>query len=275
MAVSLPVKMAEAKEAGTNFFIELYRLELPSYTLLLASCDEDIQFAGETYNAFPIKRGEITKTVDSRVDNCDIEISNVNDSFTLALFNGKSFLGSRAYVYKILYPDSLNDENIVHLVFYGQIDSPELTENATFKCSIVSDLPNMDNCRTMQYCCSAAFGDANCGKTPVAVTNSSFSFGTGSFNGVSRQTIKDSKLSGNYWGNAIVFVDGMSRRVITWDSSSNTVYLEYAFPDNVDISGGYKIVQDCDKTPACCGNYNNLTRYGGFLFIPFEFVAKA
>lgn len=275
MAVSLPVSMTAAKEAGTNFFIELYRIELPSYTLLLASCDEDIDFNGETYLGYPIKRGEITKTVDSRVDNCDIEISNTNDYFTLALFNGKTFLGSRAYIYRILYPDSLSDPSIVHLVFYGQVDSPELTENATFKCSIVSDLPNQNACRTMQYSCSAAFGDTNCGKTAVTVNSSTVSFGTADYQGATRQTLTNSALSGNYWKNAIVTIDSISRRVIDWDSRTNTIYLEYAFPDEIETSGGYSVVQNCDKTPTSCKQFNNLTRYGGFLFVPFEFVAKA
>ena len=123
MAVSLPVAMSKAKEANSNFFIELYTIELPTYELNIASCDEDIEFNGKRFMGYPIKRGEITKTVDSRVDNCDITVSNTNDYFTLLLFNGKNFLGHRVYIYKILYPDSLKDPSIVFPVFYGQIDS--------------------------------------------------------------------------------------------------------------------------------------------------------
>lgn len=271
MAITLPVKMAEAKEAASNFFIELYQVELPSYTLYLAACDEDIVFNGKTYMGYPIKRGEITKTVDSRVDNCDIEISNTNDYFTLAIFNGKNFLGCRCYIYKILYPESLDDASVVSMVFYGQIDSPELTSDATFKCSIVSDLPNMDNCRTMGYSCSAVFGDENCGMTPREQMGG-VNLSTMAYQGVDRQVLMDSQLGEYNWDNAVVVIDGIARRVIHYENFM--AYLEYPFPTNIDTSGQYYIVQNCDKTPASCRKYNNLQRYGGFPFVPFEFVAK-
>lgn len=271
MAVSLPVSMAEAKESGTTFFIELYRIELPSYDLLIASCDQDIPFAGETYMAYPVKRGEITKTVDSRVDNCDIEISNTNEYFTLALLNGKNFLGCRCYIYRIQYPESLTDPNCVSLVFYGQIDSPELSEDATFKCSIVSDIPNMDSCRTMGYNCSAEFGDENC-KHSIATASGSCRLETMEFDGVMRPTCYSTVLGNGYWLNAIITIDGLSRRVV--GQGPNYVILEYEFPPEIDVSQGFKIAQNCDKTVSSCKVYNNLQRYGGFLYVPFEYQVK-
>lgn len=414
MAISLPVEMEKAKESNSNFFIELYRIELPSYSLLLASCNENITFSGETYLGYPIKRGEITKTVDSRVDNCDIEISNTNEYFTLSLFNGKSFLGCRVYVYRIMYPESLNNPNLIFPVFYGQLDSPELTENGTFKCSIVSDIPNMNSCRTMNYTCSNVFGDENCKHEIKTVSGPIESMGIEKLDGSEWAYLQSSALGTEYWMNAIVTIDGISRRVIR--TAQNKVYFEYAFPDHIDLSGNnlftvtdlpkfhgwnydnqitnaiktadnwyrvktanaveflcdsyvpiaygkeytvqfklradspinslsvsfytndhhgvpadlkliganvyevsakyifsygvdgpllrcpdfhiragspsyvdikdvkvfssgngngvFTIRQDCDKTAACCSAYNNRQRYGGFLFVPFEFVAK-
>lgn len=272
MAVSLPVHMAEMKESGTTFFIELYQIELPSYTLFLASSDEDITFNGQTYLGYPIKRGDITRTVDSRVDNCDIEVSNTNDYFTLTLLNGKNFLGCRCYIYRIQYPDSLSDPNNVIMVFYGQIDSPELTEDKTFKCSIVSDIPNMDNCRTFGYACSNQFGDENC---RLAVRTASGPCALDAWvdgNGVTRPAIRSDALANGYWMNAVITIDGLSRRVV--GQHGNIVVLEYNFPDGIDLSGGMKIAQNCDKTVASCKAYGNLRHYGGFLYVPFEYQVK-
>ena len=271
MSVSLPVSMNEAKESSSNFFVELYRVELPTYDLLIASCDQNIDFNGETYLAYPVKRGEITRTVDSRVDNCDIEISNTNEYFTLALLNGKNFLGCRCFIYKILYPDSLSDPSNVHLVFYGQVDSPELTADKTFKCSVVSDIPNMDNCRTMGYSCSAKFGDENC-KHAIGKATGSCTLSKETLNGVERQVVSSSSLGDTYWKDAVITIDGLSRRVIS--SIHNKVYCEYEFPDGIDSSGGFSIEQDCDKSATSCDNYNNREHYCGFLFIPFEFTVK-
>lgn len=271
MAVSLPVKMAEAKEAGQNFFIELYKLFLPSYTLTIASCDEDIWFNNEKYLGFPVKRGEITKTVDSRVDNCEIEISNTNEYFTLSLFNGKNFLNCRALIYKILYPDSLEDPSIVQLIFYGQVDTPQLTENGTFKCSIVSDLPNMNSCRTMGYSCTNTFGDENCKLKPNEMMGIC-TLENRTWNGISRQCIVDSRLGDLDWTNGVAEIDGEARRII--HSEAGCVYLEYAFPTNIDVSDGYWIRQNCDKTQESCKKLGNLTHYGGFPFVPFEYSVK-
>lgn len=271
MSISLPVAMAEAKESGSAFFIELYKIELPSYTLYLCNADQDIDFAGQTFLGYPIERGEITKTVDSRVDNCDITISNTNDYFTLALLNGKNFLGCRAWIGRILYPDSLSDPNLVTLTFYGQIDSPELQADGTFKCSIVSDIPNMDNCRTMNYTCSNKFGDDNC-RHSIGTVSGSCTISTENINGVDRQAISSDSLGSTYWKDAIITIDGLSRRVISY--TDNKVYVEYAFPDGIDTSNGFTICQNCDKTPSSCDSYNNRVNYGGFLFIPFEFSIK-
>jgi hypothetical protein len=263
--------MAEMKESGTTFFIELYRVELPDHTLLLASSDEDITFNGETYLGYPIKRGDITRTVDSRVDNCDIEVSNTNDYFTLTLLNGKNFLGCRCYIYRIQYPDSLSDINNVTMVFYGQIDSPELTEDKTFKCSIVSDIPNMDNCRTFGYACSNQFGDENCRFTPRTASGACRR-DAWVVNGVTRPAIYSEALGYTYWKDGIITIAGLSRRVV--GQQHNMVIIEYEFPEELDMSGGMKIVQNCDKTVASCKAYGNLKRYGGFLYVPFEYQVK-
>lgn len=271
MAVSLPVAMSQAKEANSNFFIELYTIQLPTYELNIASCDEDIEFNGKRFMGYPIKRGEITKTVDSRVDNCEITVSNTNDYFTLLLFNGKNFLGHRVYIYKILYPDSLEDPSIVFPVFYGQIDSPKLTADGTFTCSVVSDIPNMDNCRTMGYNCSNYFGDANC-KMEVKKTSGSCTIGWTKYGDYVRQYVQSDSLGSTYWGNGIVTIDGESRRAI--GTETNRVYLEYPFPSGIDKSKGFSIQQDCDKTPASCEVYKNRKHYAGFLAVPFEFTPK-
>ena len=59
MSIVLPVCMAKAKESNNPFFIELYILNLRTGVTRLAACDENITFAGETYLAVPVQRGDI------------------------------------------------------------------------------------------------------------------------------------------------------------------------------------------------------------------------
>ena len=59
MAVSLPVAMSKAKEANSNFFVELYTIELPTYELNIASCDEDIEFNGKRFMGYQIGRAHV------------------------------------------------------------------------------------------------------------------------------------------------------------------------------------------------------------------------
>ena len=72
---------------------------------------------------------------------------------------GAGWFGSRVYVYKILYPDSLSDPSQITILFYGSIDSPELTNEGTFKIQLVSDIPTATGGRILQYPCNSTFGD--------------------------------------------------------------------------------------------------------------------
>lgn len=265
MAISLPVRMQQALESGSVFQIELYEIHLPTTVLYLCSCDQNITYNGQLYIAMPIQRGEITKTVDSQVDNCELAIANTTDYFTQALFEGINFVGSHVFIYKILYPDSLSAPNLISMVFYGSIDSPELTADGTFKVQLTSDIPTAKGGRTMQYPCNSTFGDSSCGKA-VQTTN-------GVVLGVNNRVIQLSGFDGDKtkWKNAILLCNSEGRRVVDINGSSVTV--EYPFLQNIH-GLNYTIKQDCDKTIGDCDRYDNRRHYSGFTAVPYEYQVK-
>lgn len=265
MAKSIPVKMQQALESGSVFQIELYEIHLPTTTLYLCSCDQNITYNGQLYIAMPIERGEISKTVDSQVDNCELSIANTTEYFTQAIFEGINFIGSRVYIYKILYPDSLSDPSQITMLFYGSIDSPELTNEGTFKIQLVSDIPTATGGRILQYPCNSTFGDSACQHSIQTVSGVVLS--------ANQRTLQLSNFDGNNttWKNGLILCNSEGRRIVAMNGSTITV--EYPFLQNVH-GLTYTVKQDCDKTTADCDRLNNRIHYGGFTAVPYEYQVK-
>lgn len=263
--INLPVKMKEAIESGSVFTIELYCISLPYTTLYVCSCDENITYNGQTYIAVPIQRGEITKTVDSSVDSCELTVSNTTDHFTQLMFSGINFIGSMVNIYSILYPDSIENPSIVKNVFYGQIDAPELTSDGTFKVQLVSDIPQMRCGRVLQYPCNSTFGDHSCGIKPQSLSGMV----------VNEKNHRELRLTNysadNKWKNGIILVEGEGRKIVSQNGS--TVVVEYPFLQDI-LNKNYTIRQGCDKTLSDCDRYNNRRRYAGFPSVPYEYQIK-
>lgn len=270
--INLPVAFREALEGGSVFDIELYEVHIPNMTLYLCSCDVNIQFNGHQYLALPIRRGEINKTVDSSIDSCDLEISNATDKFTQLLFKGIPFTGSRIFIYKILYPESLTNANMIKPVFMGRVDAPELTNDGIFKVTVTSDVPNVRGGRRSQYSCTSVFGDASC-KAVVKKTNTTITNIQQSNDGyiVSINT----PIVENDYINGVLIVEGEARKIVGIPTQ-RTIKLEYPLLQSTDILMGKScIVQaGCDKTPSDCKRHNNQKRYAGFLSVPFEFTVR-
>ena len=221
--LSLPVAFREALESGSVFDIELYEVHIPNMTLYLCSCDINIQFNGRTYLALPIRRGEISKTVDNSIDSCELQISNATDKFTQLLFKGIPFTGSRIYIYRILYPDSLTNANMIKPVFMGRVDAPELTSDGIFKVTVTTDVPNVRGGRRTQYSCTSVFGDASCRcnidkiSTVIdQVKQRDDGYYVGIRNPVEEQTYR----------NGVLIASGEARKIVRFEDSG--VILEYA-----------------------------------------------
>lgn len=270
--LKLPVAFREALSSGAVFDIELYEVHIPNMTLYLCSCDVNIQFNGKTYLALPIRRGEINRTVDTSIDSCDIEISNATDKFTQLLFKGIPFTGSRMYIYRILYPESLTNPNMVKPVFMGRVDAPELTAEGVFKVTVTSDVPNVRGGRRTQYSCTSVFGDASCRKQIIEVDRICASVEQ-SNNGffVNLEQAVDTSV----FEKGVVILSGEARKILSFENS-HRIKVEYPFLQSNSVLSGQtaKIRNDCDKTPSDCSRHNNLSRYAGFLSVPFEFTVR-
>lgn len=258
---NLPVQMSTAKNSGSTFFIEVYVLELRTGTSYIAACDEDIVACGQTWTAIPLSRGDISKSMDNVVDECEIKIGDVDDSKLAYIMNGFDFRGCKVTVFRIKYPDILTDPNVYEFVFSGYIDCPSYS-GGVFTCTIKNFFPNVEApTRTYQYPCNSNFGDRNCcmniGREDVRVVSDN----------ISSITI-DRGYPDNYWKNGVVSINGESRMISS--NSGQTVNLNINFIQK-NIPGQIaQLERGCDKTAADCDRHGNRVHYSGFLAIPFE-----
>jgi len=268
--IILPVALATAKEQSQNFFIELYEVHLPSGTVRFAACDEDIPFNGQVYKSVPIQRGEIKTTVDSKTDNVELKIANVDQDFTAAIYGGLDFRGSDCYIMQILYPNSLSDPTIFKYIFTGYLDNP-VFDGKEFKVTIKSRIPNIYSpSRKFQLPCNAWFGDPDeCGVIK--------GFGNGATVGAgsTQSVIYDSNNNNtvDFWKDGILTYYNESRKIIAYENGYIT--LEYPLTYTVQAGATYSIEQGCDKSAAVCKNrFDNLGNRSGFPSIPFEFAIR-
>jgi len=266
--IILPVALATAKEQSQNFFIELYEVHLPSGTVRFAACDEDIPFNGQVYKSVPIQRGEIKTTVDSKTDNVELKIANVDQDFTAAIYGGLDFRGSDCYIMQILYPNSLSDPTIFKYIITGYLDNP-VFDGKEFKVTIKSRIPNIYSpSRKFQLPCNAWFGDPDeCGATKytasptIADGSTQTQIHTGDGNGV------------DFWKDGILTYYNESRKITAF--SGGVFTLEYPFTYTVQVGATFTVEQGCDKSATVCKNrFNNLANRSGFPSIPFEFAIR-
>lgn len=281
MAYQLPTKLSEIKDTlmygeEAVVLIDLYVLHLGSDKYYFSACDTDIEFYEPgtnnpvTYYAQPIQRGKIRSTVDSKIDNVEIKISNVNDIFTSAIFNGTDFRGQLCEIIQIAYPASLGNSGEYRYVFVGDIDAPTLDEgDKVFTCQIIAKLPNTECGRYLMLQCNAEFANPNeCGaykKTAQGTLTEQ----------TSKSTIylKDRGEPTDFWTDGLFIANGERRRIASYiyneKENRGEVILEYPFWDYP--LGRYTIEQGCDKTHKTCINrFGNAENFGGFPSVPFE-----
>lgn len=259
----LPVSMQLAKEQSSSFFIELYNIHLKTGTIRICNCDEVITFAGYEFYPVPVERGNIKTSVDSKIDNVDLKIADADNSKVAVLMQGFDFRGREVEIYRIQYPESIEDESIVMPVFFGKLDTPSYS-NGEFTCTVTSSFPKakVPN-RQTQYFCNNTFGDELCGMSlgeqtvTINVANS-----TASTIVLSGITLADDEYASG------LITMGYETKLI----KSNTAdTLTLAYPLLSDLSETATITLNCNKTPEMCDKYNNRRNYGGFLAIPKEF----
>ena len=256
----LPVRMVEAKNSENPFFLELYKIQLRTEDLYIVAADEDITWNGIEFHAVPVKRGAITKSMDSIVNEVDLEVSDCSDELLAYLMNGFDFRGSRVDIARILYPDGLKDTDLFTWVFSGEINKPSFTDG-TFSCTVESKLPNIEApVRDFQVACNSEFGDAECcaDKGLVELT---VSRGTGN------QVYLGNAYPKDYWKYGTITVNGESRNIIS--SQDNYVITNVNFLQ--DINGcKAEVARGCNMTFDWCKRLGNQIHYSGFPAVPWE-----
>ena len=258
----LPVSMKLAKEQDTSFFIELYNIYLKTGTIRICNCDEVIRFGNYDYFPVPIERGNIKSTVDAKIDNVDLKISDADNSKVSALMQGFDFRGRNVEILRIQYPESLEDESIVMPVFYGYLDAPTYG-NGEFNCSVISSFPkNNLPYRQTQYFCNNTFGDELCkmSKATKIVT-------VDINNSTPNVIYINENLTEDYYKNGLITIGYETKMVKS--NSANVIFVYYPFMS--DLTDKATLSRNCDKTPEMCSKFGNRKNYGGFLAIPKEF----
>ena len=261
----LPVSMATAKEQYSSFFIEIYIIRLLTGVIRLCNCDEEIVFDGEIYSPVPIQRGTIKSTVDAKIDNVELKIADADKSKVAALLSGFDFRGKMVDIYKILYPDSLSDSNIVFHRFTGKLDTPTYS-NGEFTCIVKSAFPKIETpTRKTQYCCQNDFGDSTCGlsKSILGVT-----IDVANSTPTRLKLANPSVTTTNYYKNGLVTM-GYETKLIKENTADGYIVSYYPFLS--DISTQATLRRNCNKTPEMCLGYNNRHKYTGFLSVPKEY----
>lgn len=262
----LPVLFQEAKDSDNPFLISLLTLYLKNTTLYFAIADRDIPFVGNNYTAFPVEIAAAKQTVDSKIDNVELTISNVNDEFSSALFNGYDFRGCRIVLQEIMYPEALEDPTLFRYQFYGTMDAPSLDcKDATFKVTCKAGIPNINTGRNTGLACNSIFGDESCGKTKDTVTGTTQ--GTSTTHDIFIQQSKPD----NYWNNGIIMINYEARQIKA--SVDNKITVAYPFVSST-ANKSYSISNGCGKTTEECDRHNNRANYSGFIAIPFEMIIK-
>ena len=257
----LPVRMKEAKESDNPFFIELYTIYLRTETLYIAAADEPVRFGGQEFVANPVKRGEITKSMDTIVNEVELEVSDVTDDMLTYLMNGFDFRGCRVDIIRILYPDSINDESIFSWVFSGEIDKPSFSDG-TFSCVVEAKLPNIEApVRDFQVACNSEFGDAECCADKGTIT-------TTVRKGSGNEIIISDMHEADYWKYGTIKIKGESRNIISSEGGVlivNVNFLQDINGEQAEISRGCNMTFDW-----CKEHFNNQIHYSGFPAVPWE-----
>jgi hypothetical protein len=266
MAVTLPSALALQKDSGSTFTCNLLVFHLKTGDLRVTNLDVPVTWDGLEFLSVPLEVGKASSSDDSKIDDVTITVSNIDDSFTAALFSGYRFSGCAIEVYEVAYPEILTDPTQAQLVNWGYLDTPLLKgKEATFEVTLKAYVPNQQNSRTFQLSCNSEFADGETCMATADVSTGTVQGGTTVHTIIIQQSHED-----NYWQNGIIHCGAESRMVAS--STGNTIRLHYPF--SVQPTGGYTVERGCDKSKANCKLHGQLMNYSGFPSIPRELVIK-
>lgn len=267
MARDLNNEMNNEKDAQSNKPIELYQIHLDKQTLYLANYAENIDFYDEngnakTYFAASLQRGSINTNIETKVDECQVSIDNVDLSMSAYSDNTK-FVDRKMTIWKV-FRDALDDFYNKIVIFEGYMDAPKINQYS-MSVNVTNNLDTLDKNvprESYQITCRFEFGGEACGKT-IDTKSSAID----SINGL---TVNDSNITENddYWKYGYITANNETRFVKS--STSGSIEIEYPF-EKTEAGDSYELKTGCDKTydgSHGCTYHNNTDFYGGFLSIP-------
>ncbi len=313
MARSLSSEFLRRKAQPTSNPIELWDVHLgsttavDSNTLFFAVTNRNIRFYSfvdgtpRIFQGLGIQRSPIARYMDSRIDNLEISLENVDRTFS-QYFLDIDLRGKRIVIRKIfgdlIAKAAESDGDNFVVLFDGILDAPTLTQSRfqaqarnNFFQSLAFNVPR----RTYQGLCNWKFGSSgDCAQhrtqTQLFDTRTGQTIDT-----VTSQTqLKDAARteggSGDYWAPGIIEMTGgtagnigLKRRVVQSTAASGDgvgpsgdLFLEANFPYVVVPGDQYTIQRDCGHTlnKDCRDRFLNNSEFGGFITIPENLIRR-
>lgn len=268
-------------------------------TLFFAVTNQNVQFyslvdgSPQIYQGLGLTRSPISRHIDSKIDNVEISLENVNRAFS-QYFLDIDLRGKRIIIRKI-FVDYIStaadaDGNNYAIMFDGILDAPSLTQsrfNASARNNFFQSLSFNVPRRTYQGLCNYKFGSSgDC----AAHQSQAILFNTKTAQVVasapSQTHFTDGNrtegASGDYWSPGIIQMTagtagniGIKRRIVQ-STASGDLFLETNFPYVVVAGDQYTIQRDCGHTldKDCRDRFQNNSEFGGFSTIPQNLIRR-
>lgn len=254
-----------AQEQQGQVSIELYSIANNTSTSLFAASKSDVVYKGATYQAAPIKRGELSTTSDGQTS---VTVSAPPTDELTAYVSSYPALPTKMKIYRLFESDLTS----ALLLFSGRVTSVSLSGNvAAATCKSGTSMLNakIPTVLFSSFCQHSLF-DSGCGlsagdyKVKCIVTQS------GVLLTETSGTVA-AKADGWFTGGYINI--GSEYRMITLHSG-NSLYLQLPFPASTiaENAFGYAF-PSCDKSASMCKNkFNNLTPGAGKGFMGMPMI---
>ncbi len=257
----------------THSVVEVYKISAVGMsTFTWTDANEDITFAGEVYQPWPIKRSKISFSSDFRTDQTEITVAK---NWGLERAVTSDFLaGANCRILRVRMDNPSNDYTVM---FAGEIGNIQNQEMELVLRAHTLDFLNVEiPKREYQVMCNWKLYDQFCtidasgfmaGSCFVTSSPDGKNLYAGAFAGTSQMT-----FAGNFWTQGYLRITSGEnadlKREVSWHMGQSVTVVP-PFPFTVNAQDTFQVFPGCaHDTSACETKFNNLRNYGGFPFIP-------
>lgn len=253
----------EIAKTEVPYFIELYDIVAPDWTLYLTPYRYSITYSNKKYTSCVMERTdfEIEKNEERTVT---ISFATKEDvSLTFMTYNvPKLRVTIRRY-----FPEA----SVAKIIFVGEGDIVGISNRVlTLK---VVDILSMNKAKVpplvySAYCNNTLF-DSRCGLTTLSYRlRTKFYYVSGNSQVLYSPLLKN--YSADYFTYGYIEYGHHWRLITKHDNSNGYIYLHASFDESVD-GKTMSAFAGCDKTPQTCqSKFNNLANFLGFPYIPLK-----